>query len=129
MANTPENLRYTEDHEWLREEDGEIVIGITDHAQSALGDVVYVELPEVGDDVAVGEPFGTVESTKAVSELFAPLSGEVTEVNADLVDAPEKVNEDPYGEAWMIRITPASGEALDDLLDAAAYAAHVEANS
>ena len=129
MANTPENLRYTDDHEWIRTEGDEVVIGITDHAQAALGDVVYVELPEVGDDVAAGEPFGTVESTKAVSELFAPLSGEVTAVNDDLVDAPEKVNEDPYGDAWMIRVAPASGEAVDDLLDAAAYAAHVEANS
>ena len=129
MANTPEDLRYTEDHEWIRTEGDEVVIGVTDHAQSALGDVVYVELPEVGDDVAAGEPFGTVESTKAVSELFAPVSGEVTAVNADLVDAPEKVNEDPYGEAWMIRVAPAGGEAMEGFLDAAAYAAHVEANA
>jgi len=130
MAHTPENLRYTEDHEWIRpEDDGEVVIGITDHAQASLGDVVYVELPEVGDEVAAGEPFGTVESTKAVSELFAPISGEITEVNTDLVDAPEMVNEDPYGEAWMIRVAPESASAVDALLDSAAYAAHVESNS
>ncbi|MDF1565567.1 MAG: glycine cleavage system protein GcvH [Deltaproteobacteria bacterium] len=129
MAHIPDDLRYTQDHEWIRKDGDELIIGITDHAQSSLGDVVYVELPEVGDEVSAGAPFGTVESTKAVSELFAPVSGEVTAVNEDLVDAPEKVNEDPYGDAWMIRVKPASADAYDGLLDDAAYAAHVESDS
>lgn len=122
----PENLKYSKDHEWVRMEDGKATIGITAFAESQLGDVVYVELPEVGDEVKAGQPFGVVESTKAVSELFAPLSGKVVERNDPLVDAPEKVNEDPFGAGWMIRIEPSSAEEVGGLLDADAYRKLVE---
>ena len=116
---TPQDLRYTKDHEWLRA-DGSV--GITQFAQDQLGDVVYVELPAVGDEVKRGESFGVVESTKAVSELFAPVSGTVVEVNDPLVEAPEAVNEDPYEEGWMIVIEPSEPRQLEDLLTSAAYA-------
>src|SRR5467141_1252875 len=101
MANVPENLHYSKDHEWVRVEGDTAVIGITDHAQDQLGDVVYVELPKVGEEFAANESFGSVESVKAVSELFTPVSGKVVESNQILQDEPEKVNEDPYGDAWM----------------------------
>jgi len=127
MAQTvPQDLRYTQDHEWVRREGDELVIGITFFAQEQLGDVVYVELPEVGAEVQAGQPFGVVESTKAVSELFAPASGKVVARNDELVDAPEKINQDPYGAAWMIRITPKDLSELDALMDAAAYQKFVE---
>ena len=127
MAQTvPQDLKYTKDHEWVRREGDELVIGITFFAQEQLGDVVYVELPEVGSEVQAGQPFGVVESTKAVSELFAPASGKVVARNDELVDAPEKVNQDPYGVAWMIRIAPSNLAELDALLDAAAYQKYVE---
>ncbi|MFO7156003.1 MAG: glycine cleavage system protein GcvH [Pseudomonadota bacterium] len=127
MAQTvPQDLKYTKDHEWVRREGDELVIGITFFAQEQLGDVVYVELPEVGAEVQAGQPFGVVESTKAVSELFAPASGKVVARNDELVDAPEKVNQDPYGVAWMIRIAPSNLAELDALLDAAAYQKYVE---
>jgi glycine cleavage system H protein len=126
MANIPDTLRYTKDHEWARLDGEEVVVGITDHAQASLGDVVYVELPETGDRIEAGEPFGTVESTKAVSELFAPISGEVVAVNDALVDASETVNSDPYGEAWMIRVRLDDAAEVEGLLDAAAYAHLVE---
>ena len=122
----PEDLRYTREHEWARKKGGNYVVGITDFAQSQLGDVVYVELPDVGDPVKKGESFGVVESTKAVSELFAPLSGKVVEVNDPLSDAPETVNDDPYEEGWMIVIEPADPKELDGLMDAKAYRAFVE---
>ena len=122
----PEDLRYTKDHEWARDKGGRIVVGITDFAQDQLGDVVYVELPDVGDTVKKGESFGVVESTKAVSELFAPLSGKVVEVNDPLKDAPETVNEDPYEEGWMIAIEPSDPGELGGLLDASAYRTFVE---
>ena len=121
----PENLRYTEDHEWARKDGDEIVIGITAFAQSQLGDVVYVDLPDVGKDVKAGSDFGVVESTKAVSELLAPISGKVTERNDALIDAPETVNSDPYGAAWMIKVKPSDPAAFDNLMDAKAYAAFV----
>ena len=121
----PENLRYTEDHEWARKDGDEIVVGITSFAQSQLGDVVYVDLPEVGKDVKAGSDFGVVESTKAVSELLAPISGTVTGRNDALIDAPETVNSDPYGKAWMIKVKPADPAAFDNLMDAKAYAAFV----
>ncbi len=122
----PEDLRYTRDHEWARKKGSNIVVGITDFAQDQLGDVVYVELPDVGDPVKKGESFGVVESTKAVSELFAPISGKVVEVNDPLSDAPETINEDPYEEGWMIVIEPSDPAELEGLLDAKAYKAHVE---
>ncbi len=122
----PDDLRYTREHEWARRRDGKVVVGITDFAQDQLGDVVYVELPDVGDPVKKGESFGVVESTKAVSELFAPISGKVVEVNAPLADAPETINEDPYEEGWMIAIEPSDAKELDALLDAKAYRAFVE---
>src|SRR6266852_2191445 len=104
MANVPENLHYSKDHEWVRVEGDTAVIGITDHAQDQLGDVVYVELPKVGEEFAAHESFGSVESVKAVSELFTAVSGEATGVNEAFTDEPEKVNKDPYGEGWMIKI-------------------------
>ena len=122
----PEDLRYTREHEWARKKGNNYVVGITDFAQEQLGDVVYVELPDVGDPVKKGESFGVVESTKAVSELFAPVSGKVVEVNDPLSDGPETVNEDPYEEGWMIVIEPADPKELDALMDAKAYRAFVE---
>ncbi len=120
--NVPEDLAYTREHEWARRKGSRVVVGITDFAQDQLGDVVYVELPAVGDEVKRGESFGVVESTKAVSELFAPVSGTVVEVNDPLVEAPEAVNEDPYEEGWMIVIEPSEPRQLEDLLTSAAYA-------
>ena len=122
----PEDLRYTREHEWARKKGENLVIGITDFAQEQLGDVVYVELPDVGDPVKKGESFGVVESTKAVSELFAPLTGKVVEVNDPLADAPETINDDPYEEGWMIVIAPSDPKELDALMDAKAYRAFVE---
>ncbi len=122
----PEDLRYTREHEWARKKGNNFVVGITDFAQEQLGDVVYVELPDVGDPVKKGESFGVVESTKAVSELFAPVSGKVVEVNDPLSDAPETVNDDPYEEGWMIVIEPADPKELEALMDAKTYRAFVE---
>ncbi len=121
MSNIPDNLHYSKDHEWIRVEGDTGTVGITDHAQHALGDVVYVELPKVGDRFEAHQSFGTVESVKAVSELFTPVSGEVTEINESLHDEPEKVNTDPYGEAWMIRIRLKDAGEVDGLLNAAEY--------
>src|ERR1041385_7802336 len=104
MANVPDNLHYSKDHEWVRVENGVAVIGITDHAQEQLGDVVYVELPKAGGEFAANDPFGSVESLKAVSALFTPIAGKVSETNASLTDAPEHVNNDPYGTGWMIKM-------------------------
>jgi len=119
--NYPDDLKYTKEHEWCRVKGNRVVVGITDHAQDALGDIVYVELPEVGDPVKKGEAFGVVESTKAVSELFSPVTGKVVEVNDPLSDAPETINEDPYEEGWMIQVEVADFKDLDTLLDTAAY--------
>ncbi len=120
----PTDLKYTRDHEWLKDEGGEAVVGITDFAQAQLGDVVFVELPEVGRVLAQGEVFGTIESVKAVSELFAPVAGEVTAINAALANTPELVNREPY-QAWMLRIRPTGGP-TEGLLDADAYEALVK---
>ena len=126
MANIPEDLHYSKDHEWIRVE-GEVgTVGITDHAQHSLGDVVYVELPKVGDKFMAHESFGNVESVKAVSELFCPVSGEITEVNDALQDEPEKVNTDPYGAAWMIKIRIEDKGAVDKLMSAAEYEDYVK---
>ena len=118
--NFPAELKYSKSHEWLKEEDGVSVIGISDFAQDALGDVVFVNLPEVGDDAAAGEAFGDVESVKAVSDIICPVTGVVEEVNEDLADAPENLNSDPYG-SWIIKVKEVS--ATEELLDAAAYEA------
>ena len=123
MSDIPEDLRYTEEHEWVRVEGDEVVVGITDHAQDALTDIVYVELPEVGTSVMAGDGFGSVESVKSVSEIFAPLSGELSSVNEALEDAPELINYDPYGTGWIVRMRLADNEVLGDLLDAAGYRA------
>ena len=121
MANVPEDLHYSKDHEWFRLEGDTGTIGITDHAQDALGDVVYVELPKVSESFTAHEAFGSVESVKAVSEIFTPVSGEVTEVNEALQDEPEKVNNDPYGDGWLIRIRMSNRGEVDSLLSAAEY--------
>jgi glycine cleavage system H protein len=126
MANIPEDLHYSKDHEWIRVEGDVGTVGITDHAQHSLGDVVYVELPKVGDKFIAHESFGNVESVKAVSELFCPVSGEITEVNDALQDEPEKVNADPYGAAWMIKIRIEDAGAIDKLMSAAEYEDYVK---
>jgi glycine cleavage system H protein len=120
----PQDRRYSKDHEWIKVEGDRGRVGITDHAQNQLGDVVFLELPEVGRKLKAGEVFGTVESVKAVSELLSPVSGEVVEVHADLTKSPEKINADPHGEAWMIVLRLADPGELKALLDAAAYEAH-----
>ena len=124
----PDELRYTSDHEWVRElGDGLVRMGVTDHAQQQLGDVVTVQLPSVGDSVDAGDVLGEIESTKAFSEIYAPLGGEVVAVNEGLTEHPERVNTDPYGEGWMVTIQLADGqEAIDGLLDATGYAAVTE---
>jgi glycine cleavage system H protein len=122
VSNVPAGLRYTEEHEWVKAEGGVIVVGITDHAQSSLGDVVFLELPDPGKKLTKGKAFGVVESVKAVSDLYAPVDGEVVEVNKELVAAPEGVNKDAYG-AWMLKVKPTNASDVDTLLDAAAYTA------
>ncbi len=122
--NHPAELKYTASHEWIREENGLVVVGISDYAQDSLGDIVFVNLPEPGDDVVVGESFADVESVKAVSDIFSPVTGVVAEVNEALADAPELINEDPY-EAWLIKVEEVS--AWDDILDADAYEKVIEA--
>ncbi|TFE03818.1 glycine cleavage system protein GcvH [Jeotgalibacillus salarius] len=118
---SPKELRYSEEHEWVKVEDGKARIGITAFAQSELGDIVFVELPEVGDELQSDEPFGSVESVKTVSELYAPVSGKVIEVNEDLEDSPEYVNESPYEKAWMVVVELSDESELDELMDAEAY--------
>lgn len=121
MSKIPEDLRYTKDHEWAKVEGNRARVGITDHAQSELTDVVYVEFPPVGKTVAQGDVLGTVESVKAVSEIFSPLSGKVVEVNKVLDDSPEQVNKDPYGAGWMVLLEMSGPSETSRLLDAAAY--------
>ena len=124
MSQIPADLKYVDSHEWLRlESDGSVTVGITDHAQELLGDIVFVELPEVGANLAADEQAGVVESVKAASDIYAPIAGEVLEVNQELVDAPDTANTDPYGAAWFFRIKPANAADLDGLMDAAAYEA------
>jgi len=124
----PDELRYTEEHEWVSAgaREGTLRVGVTEYAQDQLGDVVFVDLPETGTTVTAGEPFGEIESTKSVSELFAPVDGEVTAVNDAVADAPEVINSDPYGEGWLIEITPSDPAAVDGLLDAEAYQKLIE---
>jgi glycine cleavage system H protein len=122
----PDDLRFTSDHEWARLEDGLVRIGITDFAQDALGDVVFVQVPDVDTEIKAGERFSEVESTKSVSDIYAPITGTIVEVNTDLADAPQRVNEDPYGDGWLCVIRPTDDAELDALLDAAAYRALVD---
>ncbi|MHB8245809.1 MAG: glycine cleavage system protein GcvH [Acidimicrobiales bacterium] len=124
--NVPEDLRYTSDHEWAKREDVGVRVGITDFAQDALGDVVFVELPEVGSTVKSGGPLGEVESTKSVSQIYAPISGSILAVNRALADTPERVNEEPYGSGWLVLIEPTDPAEVDALLDAASYRAATE---
>ncbi len=128
-SSIPSTLRYTKEHEWTRAEaDGTVVVGITTHAVDALGDITLVSLPAVGTVVTAGERFGDIDSVKAVSELFAPIDGEVIAVNEDLADAPERLNSDPYGAGWMLRIRPRDPAAIDGLMTAEAYTRHVAEN-
>ncbi|QEM81898.1 glycine cleavage system protein GcvH [Halomonas binhaiensis] len=128
MSSIPANLRYVDSHEWIQDNgDGTVTIGITDHAQESLGDVVFVELPEVGSSLNKGDEFGVIESVKAASDLYAPLDGEVVEVNEGLEDAPETVNDSPYGDGWILKLRIEDSSALDELLDADAYQAVVDA--
>lgn len=123
MAENPQDRRYTKEHEWARRTGKTVVVGVTAHAQEALGDVVYVDLPKVGAVLSAGSSFGTVESTKAVSELFAPLGGKVVKVNEALSTEPHLINQDPYGKGWICEVEPSDASALDALLDAEGYAA------
>jgi glycine cleavage system H protein len=122
----PQELRYSTDHEWAKAEDGRLRVGITDYAQDALGDVVFVELPEVGTKVEKGASCSEVESTKSVSEIYAPVTGVIVEVNAELADSPQRLNEDPYGEGWLFVIEPSDEAQLGELLDAEGYRALIE---
>ncbi len=129
MANIPEELQYSKDHEWIRVENGVGTVGITDHAQHSLGDVVYVELPKVGETFAAHDPFGSVESVKAVSEVFTPVAGEVVEVNEALNDTPEDVNNDPYNAAWMLKIKMENPNEADGMLSAEEYEEYLNASA
>lgn len=127
MSDTPSDLKYRESHEWVRQEDGEgVVVGITDHAQAELGDMVYVELPEPGMSYAQGDACAVVESVKAASDIYAPVSGEVVEVNDALEDDPGLVNNDPYGDGWLFRIEPSDESEFDGLMDADAYSESID---
>ena len=123
--NIPQDLIYSKEHEWCRVDGDVAVIGVTDFAQGELGDVVFLELPEVGDTTVLGDEFGTIEAVKAVAELFAPVSGEVVEVNAVVIDSPETVNEDPYGNGWMVKISMSDPAELDSLMDSSGYEAMI----
>ena len=120
-GNIPQNLKYTMEHEWARVEGTRVVVGVTEHAQEALGDVVFVDLPKVGATVTAGKQFGAIESTKAVSDLFSPLSGKVVKVNDALRDNPQTINSDPYGAGWIIELEPSDSKELAGLMDASAY--------
>lgn len=122
----PSHLKYTAEHEWLEIDGNTVTVGITDFAQNSLGDVVFVELPEVGAEVAKGDHFAVVESVKAASEVYTPISGKVVEINEELVDAPDMVNSSPFGDAWFVKIEMSDAEELEDALDADAYTAYVE---
>ncbi len=130
MSDIPSDLKYVASHEWIRDEgDGVVAIGVTDHAQDLLGDVVFVELPDVGADFAVGDDIGVVESVKAASDIYAPLSGQIVAVNEELEDSPELVNSDPYGDGWFIKIRLSDASETANLLDADGYAELCEAES
>ena len=126
MTNAPDGLKYTKSHEWARmEDDGTVTIGITEHAQELLGDLVFVEVPEVGGSVSAGEECAVVESVKAASDVYSPLDGEVTAVNAELADNPQQVNEDAFGAGWLLKVKPSDPGQLDELMDTEAYIQHV----
>lgn len=125
MSDVPAELRYTAEHEWIRIEGNEVVVGVTDFAQDALTDVVWVELPEVGSSVSEMDACGSVESVKSVSEIFAPIAGEILEVNESLEDAPEQINQDPYGSGWIWRMSIGDASQVDGLMDATAYSAQI----
>ena len=130
MSNIPADLRYAKTHEWARlDDDGSVTVGITDNAQEQLGDMVYVEVPDVGKIVKAAQPCAVVESVKAASDVYAPIDGEIVEVNTNLGDSPETVNHDAYGEGWMFRLRPSDPGQLDQLLDAAAYEAFLESEN
>lgn len=127
MSQIPEELRYATSHEWVRmEDDGNVYVGISDHAQDSLGDLVFVEPPEVGDEISTGDECGVVESVKAASDIYAPMSGEVIAVNENLDDSPELVNQDPYGDGWIYQLKPANKAEFDELLSADDYATTLE---
>jgi len=126
MVDIPDDLKYTQEHEWIRIGDDWVEIGITDYAQEALGEIVFVELPGEGDEVTKGESFGGVESTKSVSDLYSPVTGEVVEINEALLESPETINEDPYGTGWIIRVRMQDENELDDLLNAENYSNFIE---
>jgi glycine cleavage system H protein len=127
MSQVPDDLRYSKDHEWVRDNgDGTVTVGITDHAQAALGDLVFVEVPEAGRQIAAGDACAVVESVKAASDVYSPLAGEVTAINEALGDAPESINDDPYGEGWIYQMRPSDPAAIAALMDAAAYRALIE---
>ena len=129
MSDIPGELKYSKSHEWVRiEEDGSVTIGITDHAQDLMGDMVFVELPEKGNDYGIGDDCAVVESVKAASDIYAPIAGQVTEVNEALADSPEILNSDPYGEGWVYRMVPSDHSELEDLMDANAYEEMVAAD-
>ena len=123
--NTPQDLKYTSEHEWVKREGSQLIVGITDYAQDQLGDIVYVELPEVGQEFKKDDVFGVVESTKSVSDLYMPVSGKVLETNQSIIDAPELINQDPYGQAWMLKLELSDESEFEKLLDAKAYQASV----
>ena len=123
----PENFRYTKEHEWVRVEGDTATIGITDHAQHELGDIVYVDLPKVGTNLEAGKTLGSVESVKAVSDVYSPVTGEVTEINTTLTDSPETLNSDPHGAAWLVKVKVTGGSEVQSLMDAAAYQTYIGA--
>ena len=127
--NIPSELKYSREHEWIRVEGNLVTIGITDYAQEELGDIVNVELPDEGDEIHKDEAFGAVESVKASSEVFSPVSGKIVEVNEPLLDAPEMINEDPYDEGWMVKVELSDSSELDELMDAAGYVQYIEEES
>jgi glycine cleavage system H protein len=125
-VNVPSDLKYSEEHEWIKKEDGVVLIGITDYAQSELGDIIYVELPQIGKTLAPMETFGTIEAVKTVSDLYCPVGGKVAEVNMELEKQPELINSDPYGKGWMVRMAVTDSGDLDKLMDAAEYEKMIE---
>lgn len=126
MIEIPEDLKYTDEHEWAKVQDDIVIIGITAYAQDALGEIVYIELPSEGDEITKGDSFGGVESTKSVSDLYAPISGEVVEINEVLLDSPETINEDPYGDGWMIKVRIHHTDELGELMNSEQYAEFIE---